>query len=221
MKKRPISEDIAKIVIISKAPDWAKMIVDAIPDLTYDNYLKNYKAIWNIALPASALLVIHRYVQSGLGKTFIVNMSAGIARAINDRAKNHINVLQELPEINFLGNKHAGLESIKEIKHLQIKDCLYLLNSSDLKLAMSRINSLPEDQKNNLLASFVPEDKDVRSYFEMFWEIEETLSKKTLNLNYSENLTKVDFLRLLLLDHTDESFRIWASINFDEKRKHN
>lgn len=221
MKKRTISEDIAKIVIISKAPEWAKMIVDAIPNLKYDDYLKNYRAIWSIALPASTFLVMRKYVKGELGKTFTAHMSAGIARAINSRAKTHTNVAQDLPKSSLLINKQEGLSGVEQIQDLQMKDCLYLLNSSELNIAMERISSLPEDQRTNLLASFVPKDRYVEGYFESIREFEKAMSTKIINLSYPKDLTKVDFLRLFLVDPTEQQFKSWASTVFDEKRKEN
>lgn len=86
-RKKSLSEDIAKVAIIFQSRKWAKMIVDSIPDLEYDDYLRNYKAIWNIVLPASSLLLMRKYATSDLEKTFLACMSAGIARAINERAR--------------------------------------------------------------------------------------------------------------------------------------
>lgn len=76
------------MLLVSQAPRLAKMLVDLIPDLTYERYIKDYKSIWNVAFPATSLAILRKYEGSELGKTFMVQMSAAINRAINDRAGN-------------------------------------------------------------------------------------------------------------------------------------
>lgn len=82
-----LGKTMGHMYIATQARELADLIVSAIPDLTYERYVKEYKTIWKIALPATALVVIHKFANGGMSKHFVASLSAAIGRAINERNK--------------------------------------------------------------------------------------------------------------------------------------
>lgn len=216
--RRSVSENLAKIFLISEVPKLAKLLVDAIPDLTYERYMKDYKTIWNIALPAASFVILRKSADSELEKTFTVQMSAGISRAINERAK------KIQPDYNDLsGNDGSqGLGSDSE-PTLRIKDCISFLNRHEFGLFTDRLNSLPIEQRDGLLNSEIPSDYAMREMISTLQEngIFPAFEEDRIFRIYHcepEKIMKICYLESIL-SFSDDQFKGWTSMNFDPERK--
>jgi len=214
--RRSVSEDLAKIFLISEAPKLAKLLVDAIPDLTYERYMKDYKTIWNIALPVASFAILRKYADSELEKTFTVQMSAGISRAINERAK-------KMPS-NYADNPRDNEPQGSEPKPtFRVKDCISFLNGPEFELFTNRLNSLPVEQRDGLLNSEVPSDDAMRDMISILQEngifpaFEEDQVFKIYHCE-PEKIMKICYLESIL-SFRDDQFKEWASMNFDPERK--
>lgn len=214
--RRSVSEDLAKIFLISEVPKLAKLLVDAIPDLTYERYMKDYKTIWNIALPAASFAILRKYADSELEKTFTVQMSAGISRAINERAK-------QMPPNYANSPRNNDPQSSESEPTLRVKDCISFLNENGFRLFTDRLNSLPVEQRDGLLNSEVPPDDTMRDMISILQEngIFPTFEEDQIFKIYHcepEKIMKICYLESIL-SFRDDQFKGWASMNFDPERK--
>lgn len=223
-KRRSLSDNIAKIALVEQAPKLAKLIVEAIPDLTYEKYIKNYRKLWNIALPASSLALLRKFSDSDneLLKTFIVNMSAQIRREINERAKKGEIIEEDITNEeqgyeDSIANDNHQIESPEfEFAELKIKDCLGLLNQRDFAIFTKRLNQLPAEQKEGMLNSIIP----TRPLFENFIKrglLSELPEKKMKEYSYNQEvLDKIYYIEsLIAMD--EQSFKTHALVLFDKK----
>jgi len=136
--RQSISGDLFEVLLVSQAPRLAKMLVDSIPDLTYERYIKDHKSIWNVAFPATSLAILRKYEGSELGKTFMVQMSAAINRAINDRAGN----------INLsLGEGQSNKTAIYPLSFAMLS-----LDKDSILSLTKLISTLSEHQKRAMMA---------------------------------------------------------------------
>lgn len=217
--RKSLSENLAKVFIIHGVPELVKILIDAIPDLTYERYIKDYKTIWNTALPATSLAILQKYAGSELEKTFTVQLAAGINRALNERANsNKKSVI--IPEIT---NERTMFIGGRQKKQLKINDCLSFLNSNDFDALTRRFNSLPIEQRNGALNSLVPDDEFMEVVIPALQDNKTPLiltdeEFAELYSNPPNKILKIYYLKLLL-GFDDLKFTTWASMNFDKNRK--
>ena len=133
-----MGEDLFEVLLVSQAPRLAKMLVDSIPDLTYERYIKDQKSIWNVAFPATSLAILRKYEGSELGKTFMVQMSAAINNAINERSgKTNLS----------LGEGQSNMTAIYPLSFAMLS-----LDKGSILILTKLISTLSEHQKRAMMA---------------------------------------------------------------------
>jgi len=217
--RKSVSENLAKVFLIHSVPELAEILINAIPDLTYERYLKDYKAIWNIALPAASFAILRKYAGSELERTFTVQMAYGIRRAINKRAERGKRPITS----SEIANNHERPIKTGAKKWLKICECIDFLNKTDFEAFTKRLNSLPTEQRNGALNSLIPDDESMKEMISLLQDHGRPLTltnrdSKELYSNPPDKILKIYYLKLLL-NFSDPQFTSWASTCFDEKRK--
>jgi|GEM_PF-6891292 len=212
---RTLAEDLAKVYIIFKVPELAELLVNAIPGLTYDRYIKDYRAIWNLALPATALTILRKYAGSELERTFAVQMAARISTAINNRAKKSEimknSPTDETPVLQTSGNLEPFISKL-----VKVSECLIFLNQKDFKLFTTRLNSLTLKERNGLLNMAVPDDEIIKKMTSIAleeWKHSPLLKKGVTELYHREpeRMTRAYFLKGML-ELSQKQLKFMASV---------
>ncbi|MFA5024517.1 MAG: hypothetical protein WC523_06215 [Patescibacteria group bacterium] len=135
--------DLKQLFIEFGIPELIKILIDKVPDLTYEKFVSNYQKIWDVALPAFSFSVLRAFNAPDIVDEITTEILASAKIALGERTK-------DMKEGR--NSKPAGTENISRGPSSPlIRDLIGLIGDPDLPKFLNLINVLEEDQKNVLL----------------------------------------------------------------------